>query len=84
MFLNESKMAVPYILIVFFVLFREELIRPISCFVIGVAAITLIIFGLLTSYVALHAGTECDHGVLPTGNYRQNFSDSEQPAGHTN
>lgn len=76
LFLNESKMAVPYILIVFFVLFREELTRRFHVFVVGIAAVTLIIFGLLTSYVALHAGD----GNVTMESYvqetiDQNFSD---------
>lgn len=76
LFLNESKMAVPYIAIVFLVLFREELTRRFHVFFVGAAAITLIIFGLLTSYVALHAAD----GNVTMESYiqetiDQNFSD---------
>lgn len=76
LFLNESKLAVLYIAIVFMVLFKDDLRNRFHVFFIGAAAVTLFIFALMTSYVAIHA-TE---GNITMASYLQetldqNFSD---------
>lgn len=55
LFLNESKVAVFYLAMVFFFLYREDLARRPHVFVVGVISTALLVFGLLTSYVAIHA-----------------------------
>ncbi|WP_310448398.1 hypothetical protein [Thiobacillus sp.] len=76
LFLNESKLAVLYIAIVFLVLFKEDLQKRFHVFVVGSVTVSLVIFALLTSYVAIHA----DEGNVTMDSYiqetiDQNFSD---------
>lgn len=54
LFLNESKVAILYLGVVYVVLFREEIIRRPHLFLSGGAAIAVLAMGLLFSYAALN------------------------------
>ncbi len=55
LFLNESKISVLFLAIIFLGLYREDLIRRPHVFIVGVISTTLMVFALLASYVAVHA-----------------------------
>ena len=54
LFLNESKISVIYLVIIFLILFRDEIVRRPHIFILGLSSIGLLIIGLLFSYVAVH------------------------------
>ncbi len=55
LFLNESKISVLFLGIIFLALYREDLVRRPHVFIVGVIATSLMVFALVASYVAIHA-----------------------------
>lgn len=55
LFLNESKISMIYLIMVFFSLYREDIVRRPHVFIVGLAFLGVLLAGLLTSYVAIHA-----------------------------
>ncbi|TCJ17934.1 hypothetical protein EZJ19_03220 [Parasulfuritortus cantonensis] len=76
LFVNETKVAVIYLAMVFLALYWEDLAKRPHVFLIGVVSTALMIFALLTSYVAIHAN---ERGITMEtyiqGSIDENFGD---------